>query len=227
MTSPAQFRPGPPPDLSSDVWAHDYNEVKALGGKQSRQRTAEQTGIARFWEEVMPPIYHGIVRSVANAPGRDLTRNARLFTAVTQASDDALIAVFDAKYHYGFWRPLTAIRNGDIDGNEATQRDESWVPFIETPMHPEYPCAHCITSGVVGTILQAELRNEPTPLLTTMSNAAGGVSRSRTTIDEFMHEVPNARLYDGVHYRNSGKVGTEMGKQIARLAIEKYRLTHK
>lgn len=227
MTSPAQFRPGPPPGLSSDVWAHDYNEVKALGGKQSRQRTAEQTDIARFWEEVMPPIYHGIVRSVANAPGRDLTRNARLFAAVTQATDDALIAVFDAKYHYGFWRPLTAIRNGDIDGNEATQRDESWVPFIETPMHPEYPCAHCITSGVVGTILQAELRNEPIPLLTTTSNAAGGVSRSWTTIDEFMREVPNARLYDGVHYRNSGKVGTEMGKQIARLAIEKYRLTHK
>lgn len=227
MTNPAQFRPGSPPDLSSEVWARDYNEVKALGGKQSRQRTAEQTDIARFWEEVMPPIYHGIVRSVANAPGRDLTRNARLFAAATQASDDALIAVFDAKYHYGFWRPLTAIRNGDIDGNEATQRDESWVPFIDTPMHPEYPCAHCITSGVVGTILQAELGNEPTPLLTTTSNAAGGVSRSWTTIDEFMREVPDARLYDGVHYRNSGKVGTEMGKQIARLAIEKYRLTHK
>ncbi|MBL8073238.1 MAG: vanadium-dependent haloperoxidase, partial [Nitrospira sp.] len=120
MTNPAQFRPGPPPDLGSDVWARDYNEVKALGGKQSRHRTAEQTAIARFWEEVMPPIYHGIVRSVANAPGRDVTRNARLFAAVTQASDDGLIAVFDAKYHYGFWRPLTAIRNGDIDGNDAT-----------------------------------------------------------------------------------------------------------
>ena len=227
MTDPSQFRPGPPPDLGSEVWGRDYNEVKALGGKRSRERTAEQTEIARFWEEVMPPIYHAIVRSVANAPGRDITRNARLFAAVTQASDDALIAVFDAKYHYGFWRPLTAIRNGDIDGNDATERDESWVPFIETPMHPEYPCAHCITSGVVGTILRAELGNEPTPVLTTRSNAAGGVSRSWTTIDEFMQEVPNARLYDGVHYRNSGRVGTEMGKQIARLAIEKYRLTHK
>ena len=227
MTDPAQFRPGPPPDLGSEVWARDFNEVKALGRKDSRQRTAEQTDIARFWEEVMPPIYHGIVRSVANRPGRDVTRNARLFAAVTQASDDALIAVFDAKYHYGFWRPLTAIRNGDLDNNDATERDESWVPFIDTPMHPEYPCAHCITSGVVGTILQAELGNEPTPVLTTTSNAAGGVSRSWTSIDEFMQEVPHARLYDGVHYRNSGKIGTEMGKQIARLAIEKYRLTDK
>lgn len=133
----------------------------------------------------------------------------------------------DAKYHYGFWRPVTAIRNGDIDGNDATTCEESWVPFIDTPMHPEYPRAHCITSGVVGTILQAEIGNELTPVLTTTSNAAGGVSRSWTTLDEFMQEVPHARLYDGVHYRNSGRVGTETGKAIARLAIEKYRLTHK
>ncbi|MBX3306889.1 MAG: vanadium-dependent haloperoxidase [Nitrospira sp.] len=227
MTNPSQFRPGPPPDLGSDVWARDYNEVKALGGKRSQQRTAEQTEIARFWEEVMPPIYHAIVRSVANTPGRDITRNARLFAAVTQASDDGLIAVFDAKYHYGFWRPLTAIRNGDIDGNDATERDESWVPFIETPMHPEYPCAHCITSGAVGTVLKAEIGQEPTPVLTTSSHAAGDAIRSWTNVDEFMHEVANARIYDGVHYRNSGKVGTDMGRRIAQLAIEKYRLTHK
>jgi hypothetical protein len=227
MTGPAQFRPGPPPGLDSELWARDYNEVKALGGKQSQQRTAEQTDIARFWEEVMPPIYHGIVRSVANVPGRDMTRNARLFAAVTQASDDALIAVFDAKYHYGFWRPVTAIRNGDIDGNNATERDASWVPFIETPMHPEYPCAHCITSAVVGTVLQTEIGDDQVPVLTTTSQAAGGVARSWTNIDEFMQEVANARIYDGVHYRNSGKVGAGMGRQIAQLAIDKYGLKRK
>ncbi|MBL8072939.1 MAG: vanadium-dependent haloperoxidase, partial [Nitrospira sp.] len=153
--------------------------------------------------------------------------NARLFAAVTQASDDGLIAVFDAKYHYGFWRPLTAIRNGDIDGNDATERDESWAPFIETPMHPEYPCAHCITSGAVGTVLKAEIGEDPTPVLTTTSHTAGDVIRSWTTVDAFMQEVANARIYDGVHYRNSGKVGTDMGRRIAQLAIEKYRLTHK
>jgi PAP2 superfamily len=227
MTSPAQFRPGPPPDLGSAVWARDYNEVKALGGKQSQQRTAGQTDMARFWEEVMPPIYHGIVRSVANGPGREITRNARLFAAVTQASDDALIAVFDAKYHYGFWRPVTAIRNGDIDGNDATERDASWVPFIETPMHPEYPCAHCIISGAVGTVLQAELGEGQTPVLTTTSKAAGGVVRSWTSVDSFMQEVADARIYDGVHYRNSGRVGTGMGKEVAQLAIDKYLLKHK
>ena len=224
MTQPSQFRPGPPPGLESELWARDFNEVKALGSKNSQQRSAEQTEIARFWEEVMPPVYHGIVRSVANMPGREITQNARLFAAVTQASDDALIAVFDAKYHYGFWRPVTAIRNADIDGNDATERDPSWIPFIDTPMHPEYPCAHCIVSGAVGTVLQAEIGDGQTPLLTTTSKAAGGVARSWTKLDDFMQEVASARIYDGVHYRNSGKVGSEMGKQIAQLSAKKYLL---
>ncbi len=227
MAQSAQFRPGPPPELSSELWVRDFNEVKALGSKKSQQRSADQTEIARFWEEVMPPIYHGIVRSVANMPGREITQNARLFAAVTQASDDALIAVFDAKYHYGFWRPVTAIRNGDIDGNDATERDASWVPFIDTPMHPEYPCAHCIVSAAVGMVLQAEIGDGQMPVLTTTSKAAGGVARSWTKLDEFMQEVVNARIYDGVHYRNSGKVGSEMGKQVAQLAAKKYLLRNK
>lgn len=227
MTQPSQFRPAPPPELGSELWARDFNEVKALGSKNSQQRSAEQTEIARFWEEVMPPIYHGIVRSVANMPGREVTQNARLFAAVTQASDDALIAVFDAKYHYGFWRPVTAIRNADIDGNDATARDPSWIPFIDTPMHPEYPCAHCIVSAAVGTVLQAEIGAGQTPLLTTTSKAAGGVARSWVELDDFMQEVASARIYDGVHYRNSGKVGSEMGKRIAELSAKKYLLRDK
>lgn len=222
MTSATQFRPGPPPRLSSGLWARDYNEVKTLGSKNSEHRTAEQTEIAHFWEEVMPPIYHGIIRSVADLPGREITQNARLFAAVTQATNDALIAVFDAKYHYGFWRPVTAIRNGDIDGNDDTERDPSWLPFIETPMHPEYPCAHCIVSGAVGAVLQAEIGAGPVPPLTTTSQAAGGVSRSWTSIDDFTQEVANARIFDGVHYRNSAEVGTAMGKQIGELAVIKY-----
>jgi hypothetical protein len=222
MTSPAQFRPGPPPKLTSEVWARDYNEIKALGGKSSTQRTAEQTEIARFWEATLPPIYHGLVRSVANVPGREVTQNARLFAALTQATDDALIAIFDAKYHYNFWRPITAIRNGDIDGNDATERDPSWTPYIDTPMHPEYPCAHCIVSGAVGTVLQAEIGTGPMPTLTTTSSTAKGAARNWTKIDDFMQEVANARIYDGVHYRNSTEVGTAMGKQIGELAVAKY-----
>jgi len=222
LTNPAQFRPGPPPALTSEVWARDYNEIQALGGKNSTRRTAEQTAIARFWEATMPPIYHGIVRSVATIAGREVTQNARLFAAVTQATDDALIAVMDAKYHYHFWRPVTAIRNGDIDGNDATEREPSWTPFIDTPMHPEYPCAHCIVSGAVGTVLQAEIGTRPMPTLTTTSVTAQGAARSWSTIDDFMQEVAQARIYDGVHYRNSTEVGTAMGKQIGALAVAKY-----
>jgi hypothetical protein len=222
MASPSQFRPGPPPALASAMWARDYNEIKELGGKSSVRRAPEQTAIARFWEATMPPIYMGLVRSVAGAPGRDVTQNARLFAAVNQAADDALIAVFDAKYHYGFWRPVTAIRNGDIDGNDATERDPSWTPFIDTPMHPEYPCAHCIVSGAIGTVLQAEIGAGPMPLLTTTSPTADGAARNWTTIDAFMQEVANARIYDGVHYRNSTEVGTAMGKQIGALAVARH-----
>lgn len=222
MTSPAQFRPGPPPALTSEVWARDYNEIKALGGRNSTRRTAEQTEIARFWAATMPPIYHGVVRSVATLPGREVTQNARLFAAVTQATDDAIIAVMDAKYHYNFWRPVTAIRNGDIDGNDATERESAWTPFIDTPMHPEYPCAHCIVSGAVGTVLHAEIGTGPMPTLTTTSVTAQGAARSWTKIDDFMQEVAQARIYDGVHYRTSTEVGTAMGKQIGELAVAKY-----
>ena len=103
------------------------------------RRSAEQTEIARFWEYSLPAIYYGVVRSVAQAPGRDATQNARLYAAMAQAMDDALISVFEAKYHYNFWRPVTAIRNGDIDGNDATVAEPRWAPLVETPMHPEYP----------------------------------------------------------------------------------------
>jgi hypothetical protein len=222
MTSSAQFRPGPPPALTSAVWARDYDEVKTLGGKHSTRRTTEQTAIAQFWAAGQPPIYDGVVRSVATVPGREVTQNARLFAAVAQATDDALIAVYDAKYHYNFWRPVTAIRNGDIDGNDATEREPSWTPFVDTPTHPEYPCAHCIVSGAVGTVLQAEIGTGPMPTLTTTSPTANGVARSWTTINDFMQEVAQARIYDGVHYRTSTEVGTAMGKQIGELAAAKY-----
>ncbi len=222
MTSAAQFRPGPPPTLTSDIWARDFNEIKAVGGKASTQRSAEQTDIARFWDYSLPPIYHGIVRSVAGQTGRDLTRNARLFAAVTQASDDALIAIFDAKYHYNFWRPVTAIRNGDVDGNDATEREASWTPFIDTPMHPEYPCAHCVLASAVGAVLTAEIGAGPAPTLTTTSPTANGASRHWRNPAAFVQEVSEARIYDGVHYRNSTVVGNAIGKQVGELAVARY-----
>jgi hypothetical protein len=166
---------------------------------------------------------YGIVLSVADVPGREVTQNARLFAAVAQAADDALLAVFDAKYHYNFWRPVTAIRNGDVDGNDATERDASWTPFIETPMHPEYPCAHCTVAAAVGTVLQAEIGSTSTmPPLQTTSYLVKGPARTWTKIDDFVQEVGNARVYDGVHFRNSTEVGTALGKQVGALAIAKF-----
>jgi hypothetical protein len=217
LSSPSQFRPGPPPALTSDAWARDYNEIKAVGAKNSTTRTLAQTETARFWEANGPIVYYPVVRSVANLPGRDVTQNARLFALTAQAIDDALIAVFDAKYYYNFWRPITAIRNGDIDGNDATERDAGWLPFVDAPLHPEYPCAHCIVSGAVGGVLVAELGSAPTPTLTTTSPTAPGITHSWTSIDSFLAEVAEGRICEGVHYRNSAEVGTAMGRKIGAL----------
>jgi hypothetical protein len=218
LASADQFRPGPPPSLTSAVWVRDYNEIKALGAKQSSQRTAEQTAIARFWEARVPTIYLPVVLSVATAPGREVTQDARLLAVATQAMDDGLVAVADAKFHYNFWRPITAIRNGDHDGNDATERDASWVPFIDTPMHPEYPCAHCVLSATVATVLHAEVGGGTMPTLRATSPTAPGMERSWTTLEAFMQEVANARIYDGVHFRTSTEVGTAMGQKIGEWA---------
>jgi len=214
------FRPGPPPALTSDTWARDYNEIKAVGSKNSTQRTPEQTAIAKFWEATAPAVYWPVARSVAGMPGRDVTDNARLFAVAAMAMDDGLIAVFDAKYTYNLWRPVTAIRNGDLDGNNATDRDPGWTPFIDTPMHPEYPCAHCIVSGALGAVLEAEIGSGPTPRLSSASSTAGGAVRTWTSVGDFTKEVAQARIYDGVHYRTSTEVGSAMGKKIGELAVK-------
>jgi hypothetical protein len=214
------FRPGPPPSLTSDTWARDYNEIKAVGSKNSTQRTPEQTTIAKFWEATAPAVYWPVARSVAAMPGRDVTDNARLFAVAAMAMDDGLIAVFDAKYTYNLWRPVTAIRNGDLDGNNATDRDTGWTPFIDTPLHPEYPCAHCIVSASLGAVLEAEIGSGPTPTLSSASSTAGGAVRTWTTVAAFTKEVAEARIYDGVHYRYSTEVGSAMGKKIGELAAK-------
>jgi membrane-associated phospholipid phosphatase len=222
MASPSQFRPGPPPALSSELWARDYRETAELGGKASTQRTPAQSEIAKFWEFSLPSIYDGVVRSVAGAPGRSPLQNARLFAAVAQAMDDAMIAVFDAKYHYNLWRPATAIRNGDLDGNEATARDAGWSPLIDNPMHPEYPSGHSILAGTVATILRAEVGPKFTPLLATSSPSAKGATRQWTDVDAFVQEVSAARIYGGLHYRFSTRVAEAMGQQIGSLAVARH-----
>jgi hypothetical protein len=213
LTRGGQFRPGPPPSLTSDIWKRDLEEIKAVGGKASARRTSEQTAMAQFWEATAPDVYWPVARSVAGMAGRDVTDNARLLALAGMAMDDALIAVFDAKYTYNFWRPVTAIRNTDGDAG-----DPAWAPFIDTPMHPEYPCAHCIVSASMAAVLQAEIGGAPAPTLTSTSSTAGGATRSWKSPDEFAQEVAAARIYDGVHYRNSTVVGAEMGRKIGALA---------
>jgi hypothetical protein len=218
MTGGDQFRPGPPPSLTSETWARDYNEIKAVGSKNSTQRTPEQTAIAKFWEATAPDVYWPVARSVASTPGREIADNARLLAVAAMAMDDALIAVFDAKYTYTLWRPITAIRNGDLDGSDATERDPGWTPFIDTPMHPEYPCAHCIVSGALGAVLEAEIGAGPSPQLSSASSTAGGAVRTWASVRDFTQEVALARIYDGVHYRFSTEVGSAMGRKIGEVA---------
>ena len=222
MATGAQFRPGPPPALTTDAWARDFNEVKSFGAKNSTRRSAEQTEIARFWEYSLPSIYYGVARSVALAPGRDVAQNARMFAAVAQAMDDALISVFDAKYHYTFWRPSTAIRNGDIDGNSATEREASWSPLIDAPMHPEYPSGHAILAGAVGAVLKADVGAGRMPMLATSSPSAKGATRQWSNVDDFVREVADSRVYAGIHYRTAVDVGATMGKQIGALTVQKF-----
>jgi hypothetical protein len=220
MSGAAQFRPAAPPALGSDRWARDYNEVRLLGAKASSARTAEQTEIARFWEYSLPAIYFGIARSLAEHPSRDVVANARLYAAVAQAMDDAMISVFDAKYHHSFWRPVTAIRNGDLDGNSATERDAGWTSFIEAPLHPEYPSAHSILAAAVGTVVKAESQASGlSPVLSTSSPTARGASRQWRTVEEFVDEVADARIYEGIHFRSSTRVGIDMGRRIGELAV--------
>jgi hypothetical protein len=215
-----QFRPGPPPSLDSETWAKDLEEVRLMGGKAGSKRTKEQTDIAQFWEETRPLVYHSVIRSVATMPGRSVYDNARLLGAASVAADDALIAVFDAKYAYNFWRPVTAIRNGHM-ATKGGKAEPGWTPFINTPMHPEYPCAHCVVSGAIGAVLDAELGTKSVKLVS-KSPTANDAVREWATVAAFMDEVQMARIYDGVHYRNSGVVGNDLGRKVGALAAQKF-----
>jgi hypothetical protein len=222
MKSGNQFRPGPPNALTSAEWARDYNEVKKMGAKTGSGRSAEQNDTAKFWEQTGAGSYNQIVQQVAAAKKLDLLDNARLYAHVYLATADAFIAIFDAKYAYNFWRPLTAIRNGDNDGNDATERDAAWSPFISTPMHPEYPCAHCIAQSSAATVLHTLFGDAlPTSVIMT-SPTAPGVTRKFDRLSDYTAEIVNARIYDGVHYRTSGEVGVEMGRKIGEYVTQNF-----
>jgi hypothetical protein len=214
IANPSQFRPGPPISLESKEWATDYNELKDYGGQTSAKRTALQTETARFWLVGPPAAYHPFVRQLVTAKQMSVVESARLMALVAIGINDAIIAVLDAKYHYNFWRPITAIRNGDIDGNAATDREATWQPIANTPMHPEYPCSPCIQSGTVVGVVKAVLGTVDISEIPMTSPTAPGVTHRWTNMTAYTEEVANARVWAGFHYRFSTRVGTEMGYQI-------------
>jgi PAP2 superfamily protein len=211
---PSQFRPDAPLALQSKEWAADYNEIREYGGQASAKRTAEQTEIARFWLVGPPVAYHPFVRRLVLAKQLNVADSARLMALVSIGLTDAIIAVLDAKYQYNFWRPITAIRNGDIDGNPATDREATWQPIANTPMHPEYPCAHCIQSGSVAGVVTAVLGTADIPEIGITSPTAPGVTRRWTNMKAFADEVASARIWAGFHFRFSTRVGTSMGLRV-------------
>jgi len=220
MAKGSQFRPGPPISLESKEWATDYNELKDYGGQNSAKRTAQQTETAQFWLVGPPVAYHPFVRQLVTAKQMSVVDSARFMALVSVGLTDAIIAVLDAKYHYNFWRPITAIRNGNIDGNPATDRDATWQPIANTPMHPEYPCAHCIQSGSVAGVVKAVLGTMDIPEIAITSPTAPGVTHRWTNMTAFTEEVANARVWAGFHYRFSNRVGTQTGLQIGEYVVK-------
>ena len=220
MMNQSQFRPQPPVALASEEWAKDFNEIRVYGAQNSAKRTAEQTETARFWLVTGPVAYHPFLRQLAIAKEMDVSESARFMALGGIALNDALIAVLDAKYHYNFWRPITAIRNGDTDGNPATDRESTWQPLAETPMHPEYPCAHCILAGSIAGMVTATLGSGDIPEIATTSPTAPGITHRWTNMTALADEVANARIWSGFHYRSSTRVGTKMGFEIGEYVVK-------
>jgi hypothetical protein len=216
----SQFRPKPPVALDSAEWATDYNEIKEYGAQRSTKRNEQQTETARFWLAGAPVAYHPFIRQLVTVKQMDVVDSARFMAYVALGLNDAFIAVLDAKYHYNFRRPITAIRNGDTDGNPATELDATWQPIANTPMHPEYPCAHCILSGTVAGIVKTALGSDLIPEIEMTSPTAPGVKHRFTDMTTYTQEIANARIWAGFHYRFSTLAGTEMGRQIGEYVVK-------
>ena len=212
LRSGSQFRPEAPPALDSEQYAKDYNEIREIGRNPSATRTAEQSQIATFWRASPTAIWNQVLTQVVATRNLDLSEEARLFALFYVAAADASIACWDAKYTYNFWRPQLAIRGGDVDGNDLTVGDATWLPFVPTPPHPEYPSGHASNSSAMAKILISELDDNPgVPIVVT----ATGVTRHWSTFSEAVREVIDARVYSGIHFRNSDEVGARMGRQVA------------
>ena len=226
----AQFRPGPPYRLSSHRYAADVNEIQRLGGDGVTTpsiRTADQTEIALFWVDTSPLMWNRIARTVADAEGLDLWESARLFGLLNLAMTDGYIGTWDAKYHYRFWRPVTAIRLADTDGNSATTADPTWTPLLPTPPIPDYDSGHAVEGGAAAQVLTRFFGTDELsfsvcsltlPAGQTCSDASPEL-RHFSSFSQAADENAVSRIYVGFHFRDAVETGTRHGGKIANHAV--------
>jgi hypothetical protein len=215
------FRPGPPPALSSADWARDYNEVKSLGGAKSTARTAEQSEAVKFWGNAnFGGAWQGAARELATKNEISLADSARLFALLNMGLSNAYILNWDAKYTYNFWRPVTAIRNGDQDGNDATERDAAWTSFNPTPMHPEYPSQATMNAVIALAVLESVFG--PVKAIPFTASDARDPKRTRhfASLAEMGEEHKNVRIWGGVHYTFAIRTSEQVGPKVAAYMIE-------
>jgi hypothetical protein len=230
LASPDQFRPAPPPSLSSQTWVDAFNEIKAVGS--STNPNTAQTNTAKFYTANVIRQYNGVARDLATARSLDLVQSARLFAMVNTVGADAGIATMDAKYHYLFWRPVTAIdptsvtndgfgpTPGFSDGNPATVEQPAWRPLLTTPNHPEYPAAHGTLTSAMAELFSEFLGTDAINLDLRGFDPAGPAGNLNAvhhfaTAQDLRTEIINARLWGGLHYRFSSEAGVKLGREVA------------
>jgi hypothetical protein len=220
LTSAAQFRAGPPPDLTSVRYARDMNETKAYGDINSAVRTGEQSETAKWFIEQSTFSLNRVARAEVLGDGRDLLAHARLFALLNVALADSITSVFDAKYTYLRWRPVTAIRNADLDGNVRTTADQNWSPFVTTPPHPEYPAAHGTVTMAMARVLSRYFG--PHHGFDVTAPDVPGVTRHYGSFEAFASDAGEARIFGGMHVRTSIEVGQRQGKKVANYILGNY-----
>jgi hypothetical protein len=220
LTTVDQFRGKGPLDLASRRYAHDVEEVRMLGSATSAVRTADQTQIALFWLEPSVDGWSRIARTVSADAHLDLWQNARLFALITLAMADAYIAQFDEKYHYSFWRPVTAIQEGDNDHNPPIVGDPAWMPLRPTPPFPEYSSAHAAVGAAAAEALERFFDTDDMAF-SMSSPTAGNAVREFTGFRHAAEENGVSRIYIGFHFRHSVQDGLKMGRRIGRFVAQR------
>jgi hypothetical protein len=212
----SQFRPAPPNALTSAEYAADYNEIKIMGVYSNSGRTDDQSELVRFWAGNATIDWDRIAAQVSAQRSLSLGDNAHLYALLHVTMADAGIACWDAKYRYVYWRPITAIRAGDTDGNPATDPDPAWIPWLDvqggTPPHPEYPSGHSTVSGSAAAIL-ASMFGDDAPVTATSDVRPG--ARSFPSFSAITAEIADARVFGGIHFRISCTRGNALGQAVA------------